>query len=647
MSTSIIRDYVVVFRAPAALRFEEDGHLIVRHLRTATGSVAVTFRTRYDQDSSLDIRIPRELWIDARGQAASINDAINEFGMAASRLISAIAVSENAAILELRTHLAFDNTSGAAEREFFQSFSPDERGMPRISIRAKPHVTAGVLDCIGKIDARDRDRVLRACAQYHQALMYWAPGQELLALAHLYMGVEAITKTVLRQECAKRSLDEHALTTAFGIERKELDSTIRRDIIFSGDHECYSEAKRASDGFEHGFLAFDELQALATKRRNKTATYLRGAILRVLAPPAEVREELEKRAVAVGAWRIVRNFRGWLLGKGDELAAPGQEYPILNWRSTIKRATKAATGEINLSPEDQFTARLAEGISLKPGSYELWGPETNTKREPIRQTITPKISPPRKHDQRRDDVVAYLERLARDVLAYGGSEPVETNFAGAHVIAIFADCRSQFQAVTLLIKEGLPNEAMHIAHSLAKNSERLRMLTDSSRRLPLVLGLVRDFMEAQKTCLGPIQVPGFDIELRASAEQAASQQEQLMKLARAQNVAIEAFPYADPDSSRASPLSSGGYSVSKHIVDGFGALMGYSKSGQEGVFGFNKICEDSEQLAFVAAFASESALLACSAVGQILGWPLLEKLDVRLEAVRSGTFQDQRAASGE
>jgi hypothetical protein len=645
MNTTGVREYIVVFRAPAALRFEENSPLAVRCLTKSFGSITVTFRTRYDQDGSLDTSIPRELWIDARGHATGINDAINEFGMAVSRLIPVVAVSENTAILELHTHLAFENTSGATEREFFQSFVPDERGMPRISIRAKPHMTARLLDCVGKVDARDRDRVLRACAQYHQALMYWAPGQELLALAHLYMGIEALTKTVLRQECVKRTLDEDGLAAALGVGRKELDSTIRREIIFCGDRDCYSEAKKASDGFEHGFLAFDELQALAAKRRNKTGTYLRAAILSVLAPPDETRQELDERAVAVGAWRIVRNFRGLLLGKGDELAAPGQEYPILNWRSSIKRATKAPTGEISLSPEEQLTARLAEGITLKPSSSELWGPETNAKREPIRQTITPKISQPKKPDPRRDDVVAFLERLARDVLEYGGSEPVQTNFAGAHALAIFAACRSQFQAITLLVKEGLPNEAMHIAHSLAKNSERLRLLIDATKRTPLTLGLVCDYMEAQKTSPGPVQVPGFDIELRASAEQAASQQERLMELARTQNVAVEPFPYADPDLSLASPLYSGGFCVSKFIADGFGALMGYSKSGEEGLFGFNNVCEDAEQIAFTAAFASESGLLACSAIGQILSWPKLEKLDARLEAARSGTFKPENAAA--
>jgi hypothetical protein len=641
MSAPKLRDYVVVFKAPAAIRFEEESQLEVRHLRTANGSIAVTFRTRYED--GLEAKIPRELWIDARGSANGLNDAINEFGMAVSRLVPVLAVSENAAILELQTHLAFENTSGAAEREFFQSFIPDERGMPRISIRANPRLTASLFEGVGKVESRDRDRILRACGQYHQALMYWAPGQELLALAHLYMGIEAITKAVLRQECTKRGLDEEALAIAIGVERKDLDSTIRCEIIFGGDRECYLEAKKASDGFEHGFLAFDELQALAAKRRNKTGTYLRNAIIAALMPAADIVMELQKRATAVGAWRIIRNFRGWLLGQGDELAAPGHEYPILRWRSSIKSATRAATGEISLTPDDQFTAQIADGISLKPGSYELWGPETGTKREPVKQTIAPKISPPAKHDQKREGVIAFIESLNRDVLAYGGSEPIETNFAGALALSIFAECRSQFQAITLLVKEGLPNEALHIAHSLARNRERLRQLAASDQRLPLVLGWVRDYFDIQKSFAGPTHVPGFDVQLRSTTEEAADLQEKLAVKATAQNIPVSKFPFPEPDVSTSSALLNGGYCVSKLVVEGFGALMAYSKSNPEGVSGFNNVCEDTEQIAFVAAFCAEAILLACEAIGQILCWPAFPDLGFSLENVRTGNFEQRGA----
>lgn len=633
MNTSL-RNYVAVFRAPAAIRFEEESCLKINLRRPNAGPITVTFQTRYDE-SGLETRIPRELWIDARGTANGLNDAINEFGMAVSELVPLLAVTENAAILELRTHLAFDNTEGATEREFFQSFLPDERGLPRMSIRAKPKLTVALLECMFK--ANPRDRILRACAQYHQALMYWAPGQELLALAHLYMGIEAITKTVLRQECARRGVDEEGLAAALGIEKKHLDSTIRSDFIFAGDQECYKEAKKASDGFEHGFLAFDELQALATKRRNTAATYLRNAIFKALNPADETLEKLLKRGTAVGAWRLVRNFRGRLLGEGNELAAPENEYPIIEWHSSIKSATKAATGEISFTPDERLTVQIAAGISLKPDSYEVWGPETGAKREPIRKTVVPNITPP--PDRKRKNMVTFVDSLNRDVLAYGGSEPIATNYAGLHALSIFAECRSQFQATALLVKGGLPNEALLIAHCMARSVERLRLLVPADQRLPLIVGWIQDYFDSEKGVDGPTHAPGFDIQFRSTADELADRQKKLSELIAAQRLSVMKCPFPEPDPIRSSALTNGGYFVSKQIVSGFGGHFAYSKPNPEGVPALHNVCDDTEQIAFVAAFCSETILLACAAIGKILDWPTFPDFQLRVDGIRAGEFQ--------
>jgi hypothetical protein len=155
--------YVVVYRAPAALRFTEDGYFKFHGVATRSGKVELIIGTRYD-DYGFESRIPRELWIDARGTAPTLNEAINDFGIAISTFLQMLCVSENAAILDLAVHLAYDNTPSLKEREFFQSFLPDERGLPRITRRFAADSSKAFVSGVANLDERDRDRVLRASA---------------------------------------------------------------------------------------------------------------------------------------------------------------------------------------------------------------------------------------------------------------------------------------------------------------------------------------------------------------------------------------------------------------------------------------------------------------------------------------------------
>jgi hypothetical protein len=115
--------------------------------------------------------------------------------------------------------------------------------------------------------------------QYWIALRNWLPGREVLALAHLYMGMEALTKAALRRERTKHGCtSDQALVKELGIEKKELDGFVRRETLFQGDGETYRAAKAASDGFEHGFLSLADVHSLASQARDRTGELLRMAI---------------------------------------------------------------------------------------------------------------------------------------------------------------------------------------------------------------------------------------------------------------------------------------------------------------------------------------------------------------------------------
>src|SRR5262249_10904874 len=49
-----------------------------------------------------------------------------------------------------------------------------------------------------------------------------------------------------------------------------LEQQVREQMIFAGDHETLTTAKKASDGIEHGFLSMDEVTKHALKSADKT-----------------------------------------------------------------------------------------------------------------------------------------------------------------------------------------------------------------------------------------------------------------------------------------------------------------------------------------------------------------------------------------
>ncbi len=304
-------------------------------------------------------------------------------GLSAS-LLPLLSLVANAAVCDPIVHLAFEDTAGVDEREFFQTFVPDEKGPPFLGRRVDSQAVLTLLNALGPHP--DRERIQRAMGQYQYSLLHWVHGEETLALAHLFMGMEALTKVFLRRECNERRLAEDGLAAHYGIEKKHLDPYIRKTLLFKGDEACLARAKQASDGFEHGFLDFNEVRSLATDVRDKTATFLRDAIMDISGcDPTALRGIREGRyRVPLGAWKMVKYLRGTLIGKGPDLAAEGNAYPIMEWRSSIKVFRKVEDGKYEYTPDETMTPKLGQGIAFKPKAFEVWGPDDGTGDRPRR-----------------------------------------------------------------------------------------------------------------------------------------------------------------------------------------------------------------------------------------------------------------------
>lgn len=377
--------FVVVLGAESAARFqEEEDPMIIKDFPTPIGKATLVFRTRFS-DEGHEANVPREMWIDVRGEAhCSLDEAINAYAAAGLAFLPAIALATNAAIEDAQPKIAFDNTPDHDPREYFQSFVPERTGVPLLSRPVDVPATLAFVMALATHPQADRLR--RATEQYRLALSHWTRGRESLALMHLFMGMEALATSALRRECATAGLTEDDVARSWGIDvdgapvksvwRRELDSEIRRRVLFRGDIATLAKAKRASDGLEHGFMDFTAARTLAEEARDLTAAYLREAVIDLADIDAETKERLFAPPYdkPLKSW-LAKYMRGKFVGDAADLAAPDQEYPLFRWSSKLKSLERTETGGYRVTPDETLTAHFSDKIKFQSTSFEVWGPE--------------------------------------------------------------------------------------------------------------------------------------------------------------------------------------------------------------------------------------------------------------------------------
>ena len=368
------RQFVVVMHGPSPVVFRE-GQSVHLTVHTDYGALNVACTSRWLKLPDQGV-CPGHMWTEITGSAPALRDALDVFPQAGLLPSPIIAVSANAAVGHPQIELGFEVTPAVTERDYFQQYVLQERmGAVSTGRLIDLPATNVLMEHVGK--SEHRDRLLRAMGQYQLALEHWVLGSSILAVAHLWMAVEALTKARIRVELARRKLvQEVELATDLGVEIKKLDATIRRQFIFQGDDDCYAKAVAASDGFEHGFSPTDKLQQLTAGVRDKTAEYVRGEILALSDIPADIRQRLlvDPFNVPQGPGILAKYLFGKLVGAGEQLAKEGNVYPVLLWSQTIKSCGVDGSGKINMEITDSITPQLADGIVLQPIRHEVWKP---------------------------------------------------------------------------------------------------------------------------------------------------------------------------------------------------------------------------------------------------------------------------------
>lgn len=424
MNSSEIRSgqepvYTLLLRcSQSQIRIPLGGGILLSPIASAHGSYQARIWTRTDNVLGIATPIPRELTIEVAGPGPSLEAALNVAGAIANEYVRQIAFASNAWHGLLNVHLAYESSAHCKDRPYFQNWVDDERGLPRAARTIDQHLIYRVLVGIAQLSEADRPRVMRAITQYSDALQHWKPGSELYALAHLYMGVEAITEIVVRREILKRGTKSKAelarkvmdplrrpLSLRFAdwlYKRKTgrvppapLETWVRREVIFRGDVETFKTARDASNKLEHGLAQHDEVHKLAVRCVSTCARYLREAILDLISMSDDdkIRLTTEPYASPANTQGYDRQLLGVISSDEEDLAAPDQMYPSVRWEFDLKDFQIGEDGSHKMRVEQRLTPLLREGAQLRVSRIRFAGP-TETKHEDISISNDGKHQPP-------------------------------------------------------------------------------------------------------------------------------------------------------------------------------------------------------------------------------------------------------------
>jgi hypothetical protein len=376
MSDKAGAEIIVVMRSDSAAAFRPGQALALRNVPCSVGPVQVTYSTQWVRVKP-GVDIPESLQIEVAGSARELEGAISPLASAGLAGLPVISLSANAAIGEPRIELAFDTSPGKTERDFFQVYVPSRPPVVRNTRFLDIFATRGLIEAMDS--GPEPSRLFRAANRYRVALDYWHFGRESLSVAHLWMAVEALTKARLRAECSRQGLTtEEELAGALGVGMQSLDSTVRERLILGGDHECYAYARKASDGFEHGFEDFDVIRGLSRTVRERMAKHVRQAILELCldSGASDQMDSLtaESFSKPLGCWPIDKYIRGKIVGSGDVLAPNGSSYPSLLWTAVIESAGTSDDCQYEVELKEEVAPRFAPGMSFRPESFEAWQP---------------------------------------------------------------------------------------------------------------------------------------------------------------------------------------------------------------------------------------------------------------------------------
>jgi hypothetical protein len=321
----------------------------------------------------LAAELPTETFFEVNLRAGSADAAISGAGTVATGLATMISFCVNAYVPPADPVLAYESSPGVTRRRYWQRHVQGRNHELRPTRRIDVDLLFPFLQ--GAFTSVAAERIGRAVSQYQMALNYWSTRGRPLALAHLYMALEALAPVAEGRERERLNLatdEDHARARGVDVSRTNwrevLLGWVRRDVLCEGDKPTYDAARRASDGFEHGFMPLPAYRGAASAHTAALLSYVRKAVLNLLDLDDTVREALRDKSPIDTSplWMEIRGELTGNVGDPNMLAEPGYSvpHPCVDWKITLDDAHRTEDKRLRITPRSNLTAHMAEGVHM-------------------------------------------------------------------------------------------------------------------------------------------------------------------------------------------------------------------------------------------------------------------------------------------
>ncbi len=369
-------------------------------------------------------------------------------------------------------------------------FRHDETGHPRLG----RWVEAPDLFNFGAAAFRSTHsaRLLRALAQYQVALRYWNTGSQVLALAHLYIACEVLTKAIQQFHQDRLGLTEEAHARLLGVDttkrnwRSIAEAFTRREYIFQGDKQIYDAARQASDDFEHGKADLGGVRQAAEAVTRELFDLVRSAILTLTSGLDVATQGALMAKAPVDVSPFYKQITGYVLSEAPSdptrLGIESELFPVLKWQSRIK-SVRFEEDELRFEPEENITVQFAPGLKFEARDLAIYGglnPPLDTmeiQRPSGWQsdwTVAQGQAPGATVTEPEPDPLA----AAMSLVDAAGTEQAQP-FPRILVFNLFGQGVAYFQSVRTLVAASQPTEALFPLRALATIAARFEQMRGS------------------------------------------------------------------------------------------------------------------------------------------------------------------------
>jgi hypothetical protein len=435
-----LRTWIVVLGAKAGFRFDEDQQItIVAGPDSTRGITGVRLRNEIclatRETGPGAPTFVGGFVAEAAGQFSSSEEAFATLGNLASPYFQVMSVISNAGVEESEDRFAYAPPADARDEGRFIMQRHSQARAP--AARLRKLAAADAMSAIDLLMGHPREeRLQRAMAHYRQALNQLDPQNRVLSAESLWMAVENMTRVVHDRLCREHAINpeaddaKHQLALVLGHEPRRLearspavqklidsgeldpkslkrdnshldalDTYIRRDILLGGDKACYKQLREMSDGFEHGYMSFGDVQE-KSKVADLAFTHLRRAILKEVGLPDDSPLFDERFDGPQGIWRPILQAEGTYSdssGRSVSLTPetfnePWPDPPRLSLVPTMKAVEDHRDGTRTLTLEANGTTHALPATQTASVTVTQWVSPGAVDAKPLKQISTVRLN---------------------------------------------------------------------------------------------------------------------------------------------------------------------------------------------------------------------------------------------------------------